>query len=341
MSKPFRFAIQLSQPLPGTTWAETAQQIEAAGFSALHMPDHFGDQLAPMTAMAWAAAATEELKVGALVFDNDYRHPVMLHKELATLDSLSDGRLELGLGAGWMRWDYEKAGMSYDEPKVRVDRFEEALVVLKGLFGEGEFSHTGEHYTIDALEGLPRPTNPGGPPIMIGAGGPRMLGIAGAHADIIGVNARIPSGAVDAEAAKDLAPERVDQKLEWIKRGAGDRFDDIELNVLVFLATITDDARGMADGIAAMFGGDPNIEKGVGAAVTAAAGGGGDPEQAPDDTGFSAETVLGAPAILLGSLEDMADTLRRRRDRWGISYITFQGPEALNLAPLIAELAGT
>lgn len=339
MPTPFRFAIQLSHPLPGATWAETAVQVEAAGFSALHMPDHFGDQLAPTVAMTWAAAATKELKVGALVFDNDYRHPVVLHKELATLDALSGGRLELGLGAGWMRWDYEKAGMSYDEPKIRVDRFEEALVVLKGLFGPGEFSHQGEHYTIDALEGLPRPAAEGGPPIMIGAGGPRMLGIAGAHADIIGVNARIPSGAVDAEAAKDFAPERVDQKLEWIKRGAGGRFDDIELNVLVFLATITDDARGMAEGIAAMFAGEPNIEKGVGAAVSSAAHG--DSSDTESGDGFTAETVLGAPAILLGSLDEMADTLRQRRERWGISYITLQGPEALNLAPLIATLAGT
>ncbi|CCM63393.1 MAG: TIGR03621 family F420-dependent LLM class oxidoreductase [Candidatus Microthrix parvicella] len=347
MPTPFRFAIQLSHPLPGTTWAETARRVEQVGFSALHMPDHFGDQLAPVTAMAWAAAATEELKVGALVFDNDYRHPVVLHKELATLDALTGGRVELGLGAGWMRWDYERSGMDYDEPKIRVDRFEEALLVLKGLFASGEFSHHGTHYTIDALEGLPRPTVEGGPPIMIGAGGPRMLGIAGAHADIIGVNARIPSGTVDAEAAKDFAPERIDQKLEWIRAAAGDRFDDIELNVLVFLATITDDARGMAQGIAAMFGGEPSIERGVGAAVNAAANGAHDDKAPTSDAasnssgGFTTDTVLGAPAILLGTLDEMADTLRERRERWGISYITLQGPEALNLAPLIATLTGT
>ena len=281
------------------------------------------------------------------MFDNDYRHPVVLHKELATLDALTGGRVELGLGAGWMRWDYERSGMDYDEPKIRVDRFEEALLVLKGLFASGEFSHHGTHYTIDALEGLPRPTVEGGPPIMIGAGGPRMLGIAGAHADIIGVNARIPSGAVDAEAAKDFDPERIDQKLELIRAAAGDRFDDIELNVLVFLATITDDARGMAQGIAAMFGGEPSIERGVGAAVNAAANGAHDDKAPTSDAasnssgGFTTDTVLGAPAILLGTLDEMADTLRERRERWGISYITLQGPEALNLAPLIATLTGT
>lgn len=340
MTRPFRFAIQLSQPLPGTSWGDTARRVEEAGFSALHMPDHFGDQLAPLAAMAWAAAVTERLRVGALVFDNDYRHPVVLHKELATIDQLSGGRVELGLGAGWMRWDYEKAGLDYDAPKVRVDRFEEALIVLKGLFRESEFSHDGEHYCIDALEGLPRPHAPGGPPLMIGAGGPRMLGIAGAHADIVGINPRIPSGAVDAEAARDFAADRVDQKLEWIKRGAGDRFDDIELNVLVFLATVTDDARGMAEGIAAMFSAEPEIPKGVGDAVNAAATGGATNDDASGGD-FSTETVLEAPAILLGSFEEMAATLRQRRERWGISYITLQGPDAMEMAPLIAELSGT
>ena len=230
--------------------------------------------------------------------------------------------------------------MDYDAPKVRVDRFEEALIVLKGLFRESEFSHDGEHYCIDALEGLPRPHAPGGPPLMIGAGGPRMLGIAGAHADIVGINPRIPSGAVDAEAARDFAADRVDQKLEWIKRGAGDRFDDIELNVLVFLATVTDDARGMAEGIAAMFSAEPEIPKGVGDAVNAAATGGATNDDASGGD-FSTETVLEAPAILLGSFEEMAATLRQRRERWGISYITLQGPDAMEMAPLIAELSGT
>ena len=121
MTRPFRFAIQLSQPLPGTSWGDTARRVEEAGFSALHMPDHFGDQLAPLAAMTWAAAVTERLRVGALVFDNDYRHPVVLHKELATIDQLSGGRVELGLGAGWMRWDYEKAGLGLGRAQGGVD----------------------------------------------------------------------------------------------------------------------------------------------------------------------------------------------------------------------------
>src|ERR1700674_4476867 len=138
----FRFAAQLSKAPDGTaaSWAEQARKAEDIGYSTLLMPDHFGDQLAPVPALMAPPAATSELRVGTLVFDNDYRHPLVLAKEAATLDLLSGGRLELGLGAGWMRTDYEQSGIAYDPPSVRVDRFVEAISVIKGLMADGPFS---------------------------------------------------------------------------------------------------------------------------------------------------------------------------------------------------------
>src|SRR5260370_39389668 len=155
----FRFAAQLSKAPDGTarSWAEQAKKAEDLGYSTLLMPDHFGDQLAPVPALMAAADATAHLRIGSLVFDNDYRHPLVLAKEAATLDLLSDGRLELGLGAGWMRNDYEQAGMPYDPPGVRVDRFVEGIRIIKGLMADGPFAFAGTHYTIRGHDGHPNP----------------------------------------------------------------------------------------------------------------------------------------------------------------------------------------
>src|SRR5438128_5610416 len=154
---PFRFAAQLARAGSGCDWAEAARKVEDLGYSTLTMPDHFGDQLAPVPAMMAVADATTTLRIGTLVFANDYRHPLVLAKEAATLDLLSDGRLELGLGAGWMRTDYEQSGIACDPPAVRVDRFDETVAVMKGLFAPGPFSFTGRHYTITEHDGLPKP----------------------------------------------------------------------------------------------------------------------------------------------------------------------------------------
>lgn len=155
--RPFRFGVQASTAPDRSTWVELARRCETLGYSTLTMPDHFTDQLAPVPALMTAADATTTLRVGALVWDNDYKHPLVLAKELATMDLLSDGRLEIGLGAGWMRTDYEQAGMPYDRPGVRVDRFEEGLAIIKGLMGPDAFSFTGEHYTITEHVGTPKP----------------------------------------------------------------------------------------------------------------------------------------------------------------------------------------
>ena len=306
----FRFGVQLSQPLPGRTWADTARTVEDLGYSTLFVPDHFGDQLAPLTALAVAAQATTALRVGALVFDNDYRHPVVLATETATLDLLSGGRVELGLGAGWMRSDYEQTGMDYDSPGVRVSRFEEALDVIAGCFADGPFDHSGEHYTITGLDAKPSPATPGGPPLIIGGGGRRVLTIAARRADIVGINPNLSSGAIDGEVVADAMAERVDQKVAWVRDAAGDRFDDIELNVLTFLASVTDDPEGTAAGISAMFG-------------------------------ASATDVLDTPSVLLGTVDGICETLESRRSRWGFTYYVVQGDSAEAFAPVVDRMRGT
>lgn len=305
----FRFAVQLTRPLPDLTWSESARHIEELGYSALFVPDHFGDQLAPIVALSTAAEATSTLKVGALVFDNDYRHPVTLATEMATLDLLTSGRVELGLGAGWMATDYEQSGIPYDPPKVRVDRFEEAIQVIAGMFGDGPFSFEGEHYTIAGLDGQPAPATPGGPPLLIGGGGKRVLSIAARHADIVGVNPNLKAGVIGPDAVLDALAPSVDQKLEWVRQAAGDRFDDIELNVLSFIQDITDDSAGAAGVIAEMFG-------------------------------VSADEVLDVPAVLIGSIPELTERLQARRERWGFSYYVFQADAVDKMAPLVAELTG-
>ena len=310
MTSPFRFGVQISNPPSGESWQSTARKVESLGYSSLLLPDHFGDQLAPVPAMATAAEATTDLKVGALVLDNDYRHPVVLAKEMATIDVLSGGRVEFGLGAGWMRSDYVQAGIPYDPPGVRVSRFEEAVAITKGLFGGEPFSFAGDHYTIESLRGTPRPVQPGGPRLMIGGGGKRVLGIAGREADIISINPNMAAGEVSAETAKDAMAEEIDRKLDWVRAGAGDRFDSIEISTTLFFAQITDDAAELAAGGGAMFG-------------------------------VGAEDILACPIVALGTVGQIVEALQARRERWGYSYILCSAEAYESLAPVVAELAGT
>jgi probable F420-dependent oxidoreductase len=309
MTRPFRFGVQASAPLPGRTWAETAQHVESLGYSSLLLPDHFGDQLAPVPAMMAAAAATTTLRVGALVFDNDYKHPVVLAKEMATVDVLSGGRVEFGLGAGWMRTDYETSGIPYDPPGVRVDRFEEAIAVYRGAFSGEPFDFDGTHYQIRGLEGRPRPTRPGGPPLLIGGGGRRMLRIAGREADIVSVNPNMAAGEVTAATALDALAPAIDEKIGWLREGAGDRFGDLELSITLFFCQVTDDGATAAEAVGSMFG--------VGAAE-----------------------VADCPILAIGTTSEIADALVARRERWGFSYLLCQLEAAEALAPVVAQLAG-
>jgi probable F420-dependent oxidoreductase len=307
--RPFRFSAQIQAPLSGREWAAQARKVEDLGYSALTMSDHFGDQLAPLAALMAAADATTTLRIGTLVHDNDYRHPLVLAREAATLDLLSDGRLELGLGAGWMRTDYDQSGMPYDPPKVRVDRFEEGLAVIKGLMADGPFTFEGNHYTITAHEGLPKPTQRPHPPIVIGGGGRRVLGIAGREADIVSINPNLKDGTGGAETAPNLVPTMTAQKIEWVREAAGERFERIELHALIGFCMFTDDPMSIANAMAGPFG-------------------------------ISADEALHVPALLMGTVDSMIEELQWRREEWGISYVTVEGPWE-EFAPVVARLAGT
>jgi probable F420-dependent oxidoreductase len=308
--RPFRFAAQLSTAPSAKAWAEMARKAEDLGYSSLTMPDHFGDQLAPVPALMAAAHATSRLRIGTLLFDNDYKHPLVLAKEAATLDLLSDGRVELGLGAGWMKSDYEQSGIPYDPPSVRVDRFEEGIAVIKGLMADGPFSFEGRHYRIAGHNGLPKPRQRPHPPIIIGGGGKRVLSIAAREADIVSVNANLREGLGGPETAPNMVPAETSRKVEWVRQAAGDRFDQIELNVLIGFALVTDDAKSIAEAMAPAFG------------------------------DITPEEALHVPACLVGTVDFMVDELQRRREKWGFSYIAFEG-EWEALAPVVSRLAGT
>jgi probable F420-dependent oxidoreductase len=181
---PFRFGIIAETFQDRRQWFELARRAEALGYDTLlvrdHLaPDYFGPQFAPMVALASLAAVTTELRFGNFVIDNDFRHPTILAKEATTLDVLTNGRYELGIGAGWLRNEYDQAGLSFDPNSVRVDRLEESLQILKSCFSQETVSFAGEHYRLCDHHHFPEPAQPGGPPIMIGAGKPRMLRLAG------------------------------------------------------------------------------------------------------------------------------------------------------------------
>ncbi|MEX0750810.1 MAG: TIGR03621 family F420-dependent LLM class oxidoreductase, partial [Dehalococcoidia bacterium] len=248
--RPFRFAIQTSNAPSGDAWREKARKIEDLGFSALLMPDHFGDQLSPLPAFMAAADATTTLRVGGLVLDNDFKHPLVLAKEIATLDVLSGGRVEIGIGAGWMTTDYDASGIAYDTPGGRVSRLQESVKIMKGLFGEESFSFSGDHYTVTNANGLPKPVQKPHPPIMIGGGGKRVLRFAAREADIISVNFNLQEGAVGAATMATGTAEATREKIGWIRDAAGSRFKDIELNVTIFATIVTDDASKIAERVA-------------------------------------------------------------------------------------------
>lgn len=306
----FRFGVQCGGPFDGAQWRELCRKAEALGYSTVYTPDHFIDTvLAPMPALAIAAEATTTLNVAALVFDNDYKHPAILAKEMATIDVLSGGRTELGIGAGWMQVDYDALGIPYDSAGTRIARLDEALQVIKGCYAPGKFSYSGSHYTITDYDAIPKPVN-GRIPVLIGGGGPKILRLAGREADIIGINPNLRVGAITADAAKSASAEETANKIQWIREGAGERFDDIELQIRYFLHAVTDDKEGFAAAVAPGF------------------------DSTPQD-------VLGSGAALLGTLDEMADTLMQRREEWGVTYVVVGNDFFEQFAPVVARLAGT
>ena len=312
MTRPFRFGVTAGDAPSGRAWAEQARRIEGLGYATLFVHDHFVESTAPapMVALSFAAAATTTLRVGMLVLGNDYRHPAVVAQDAATLDLMSDGRLEFGLGAGWMTADYDALGLPYDGHGVRIDRLAEALAVVKGAWGEGPFDHTGEHYRISAYDAFPKPLQQPRPPILVGGGGRKLLRLAGREADIVGINPILSAGVIGVDAARDTVGDATARKIGWVREGAGERFDEIELQIRYFVAAVTDDARGLAEAMAPGFG-------------------------------VSADEALSSGAVLAGSVDEVCHTLLRRREEWGVSYVVFGDDQYEQFAPVVARLAGT
>jgi probable F420-dependent oxidoreductase len=307
----FRFGVQVSSAGSAAEWRDTARRVEDLGYSTLCMPDHFADTpLAPMVAMSFAAEATTTLRVGHLVLGNDYKHPVIVAKEAATLDLLSDGRLDLGLGAGWMVADYEQLGLAYDGPGTRIERLAEAVAIVKQCFTGEPFEHVGEHYRITGYTGKPLPVQRPHPPLVMGGGGPRMLRLAGREADIVGINPNLREGVIAADAVQSASADLTAQKVAWVREGAGDRFDDLELQIRYYVAAITDDPLGLAGALAPAFGIDPH-------------------------------DALTLGVVLAGPVDEVCDLLVRRREEWGVSYCVFGEDSYQAFAPVVARLAGT
>jgi probable F420-dependent oxidoreductase len=292
-------------------YRETARRAESLGYSTLYVPDHFVDHpFGPFPAVAMAAEATTTLRVGCLVLGNDYRHPVVLARDAATLDLLSDGRLELGLGAGWMTVDYEKAGIPLDSAGVRIARLAESIAIVKGLTGTGgPFSFAGEHYTITELDGMPKPVQQ--PlPLVIGGGGKKVLTLAGHEASIIGINGNLRSGkSGDPDQAPNMNPASTDEKLGWVRDAAGARYADIEIQSFAGFVHFTDDPMGMATAMAPAF------------------------DTTPED-------VLDSPVGLVGTADHMIETLERRRERWDMTYHVVGAEHLDQFAPVVERLSG-
>ena len=306
--RPFRFGMQARGASSAEEWLTAARRAEALGFSTLQLFDHFVHGVGPLAAFGAAATVTRAVRLGSFVLANDYRHPVLLAQEAATLDQLSGGRLELGLGAGWDRAEYQAAGLPFDPPGVRIARLAEAIRLLKRLFVEDGVSMAGEHYTVTDLTLAVKPIQRPHPPILIGGGGERLLRLGGREADIVGLAPRaLPDGTLDPTSITATATAR---KVAWVREAAGSRADDVEINVFVYAVEITDDPVGTAERLAA-------------------------------DFDLPASEVLASPHALIGSLEGIIEQIHERRDRYGISSITVGGHLADALAPVVARLSGT
>jgi probable F420-dependent oxidoreductase len=292
MPLPFRFGVQ-EAALPAPGWSARVRQIEELGYSILLVPDHFGPQWEPVAMLAAAAAVTERLRIGSLVFSVDYRHPVVLAKAAATLQLLSEGRFEFGLGAGWMVSDYAEAGVACDPIPVRIERLDEALQVIRSLWTQPSTDFEGKHYQLRGAQQAGALPAQGAPRVFVGGGGPRVLRLAGRHADIVGINPVMAEGRITPQSSADLAPQRVREKVGWMREGAlaaGRDPDSIELNALVTELHVSDDPGAVRRRLAA-------------------------------DHGMSEAEVAGCPMYLTGSLSEIHDGLVQRREDTGINYL--------------------
>ena len=304
-----RFAVQLVGAPDAPAWAALARRAEEIGFDVVSLPDHLGEQFAPLPALTAAACATTRLRLSMFVLANDMRHPGVLAKEVATLDVLSGGRVELGLGAGWDQAEYAALGVPFDRPSVRIARLEEAVTAIRSLLAGETVSAQGEHYQLQGLSVRPRPVQAGGVPIVLGGGGRKMLSLAGRLGDVVSVAAENNGRSDPSILGPGITRAVVEDQIGWVRDAAGERFDSLELNLRVRMAAI---------------GVDREAEARTGA----------------EGMNCSVDDLLGSPFCLLGRADEVADQLLRTRDELGISYFTVSQRHMEQMAPVVARLGG-
>jgi probable F420-dependent oxidoreductase len=322
-ARPFRFAAQAFEAKSGKEWSEIARRTEDLGYSTLFTTDHyFGPgsisdasghrpvDVAPIAAMTAAAAVTTDLRVGCRVFNVDLHQPVVLAKELATVDLLSEGRLEVGLGAGWVAAEYEGLGVPMDRPGVRISRLGEVVELMKAHWSGTEVNVDGTYVHAHGFAGLPLPVQQPHPPIFIGGGRERILTLAGRLADIVSINFDNSAGRLGSASVASSGAGETAQKLEWVRAGAGDRYDDIELEIGAYFVAVDDEPGPMIAAMATRFG-------------------------------VSEEEFATHPHALLGSVDTICDTLQQRREQLGFSYVTVPQRNLEDFAPVVARLAGS
>jgi probable F420-dependent oxidoreductase len=314
MTSKLRFGV-VSESVPGgSAWRDHVRRVEDGGIDVFLVRDHFsagayGQQLAPFSALAAAAAVTTRLHVGTLVLANDFRHPVIVAHEAASLHHLTGGRFELGIGAGWYQPEYAAAGIAFEPPRQRIDRLEEALAVITGLLDGSRVDHAGAFYQVAGLELDVFPRHQGRPRLLVGAGGPRMLGVAGRHADTVGLLPAPIRNSQDRDDPLDLLPAALDQKIAVLRASAGDRFCGLELSAFVTIR-ISDHRRADTEALIARRGW----------------------------SGIDVSAVWQMPTILIGSVAQIRADLEARRERLGLSYLVTSDRARPALTEIIASL---
>ncbi len=320
MTRFFRFGVQSFVADSGKVWAAQARRAEELGYSAFHLADHIigpgpaltrtnhpEQNLAAIPAMAYAAAVTSTIRIGCRVFCIDYHNPAMLVKSAMTIDLLSGGRLEFGLGAGWLKDEYAAIGLAFDPPAQRIDRLAGVIEGVKAFCGEGLADVTNGTLDWSDFAGIPKPVSK--PPIMIGGGSPRVLRLAGREADIVSINFNNRAGVIGPDGVQLSTEDETRKKVRWIREGAGERFDEVEIEIGAYFTMVMDDPSPVIAEFAQMFGLD--------------------------------EAELPRhPHVLMGSVEAICDELERRRELFGISYVTVGADTMDAFAPVVDRLAG-
>lgn len=310
-SKPFRFGVtSYGADVNGEGWTQKARRIEELGYSSLFVSDHFMGQISVIPALAFAAASTKSLRIGSIVCANDFRHPILLAKEAATLDLLSNGRLELGVGAGYLKAEFEALGIPFDDAKTRIERLRESLQLIKAYFRGERIDFDGNHYRIQSdigLDFIPSPTQKPHPPIIIGGGGKQMLTLAGQEADIVGLAMQVNKDGTGPNIESAMLP--FEQKIEWIRAAAGPRFEELEINVQTWVVAVTDHRKETLEQIGQQF-------------------------PLPYDM------LASLPFLLVGTVEEIAAQIQSHRERYGISYFLVFDQYMEQFAPVVSTLTG-